>query len=399
MNSRVLLTTYCIVLAGIALQARSLSSVKPENVGMSSAHLSLADSTLNRAVVNGDIPGAVLAVVRHGKMAYLKAYGKRQVYPTAEEMTTNTVFDLASCSKSTSTAVCAMQLIERGKMRLLDPVNLYLPGFQSWKDPKSGETTTIRIIHLMTHTSGLPAYASVQALQKEHGSPCPEALKEHICQMKRLSEPATVFRYSCLNFITLQYIIEHITGQSLADYAQANVFRPLGMEHTGYMPPKEWLPLIAPTTRQADGSVIRGEVHDPLARVINGGISGNAGLFSSAEDLAVLCAALQNQGEWNGTRILSPQTVRAMRTVPAGYEEFGRTLGWDNCSAYASNNGDLFSSETYGHTGFTGTSVVIDPVTDTSVILLINAVHPDEGKGVIRLRSVISNIVAASIMK
>jgi CubicO group peptidase (beta-lactamase class C family) len=171
------------------------------------------------------------------------------------------------------------------------------------------------------------------------------------------------------------------------------------MSHTAYCPPAEWKSIIAPTERQADGSVLRGVVHDPLARVINGGISGNAGLFSSAEDLAVLCAALQNGGGWNGARILSPATVKAMRTVPENVKEFGRTLGWDCYSAYSSNKGDLFSEQAYGHTGFTGTSIVIDPVTDTSVILLINAVHPNEGHGVIRLRSIIANIVAASIIK
>ena len=399
MFSRLIFTVSFIVRAGSSVQARLLSRVKPESAGMNPAHLSLADSTLNHAISAGEIPGAVLAVVRHGKMAYLKAYGNRQNYPSAEEMTTNTIFDLASCSKSSSTAICAMQLIERGQMRLLDPVSRYLPGFQPWKDPKTGETTEIRIQHLLTHSSGLPAYASVEPLTKQHGSPCPDALLAHINNVRRQFAPATGFRYSCLNFITLQYVIERITGQSLADYAHTNVFKPLGMLHTAYCPPAEWKPIIAPTERQADGSVLRGVVHDPLARVINGGISGNAGLFSSAEDLAVLCAALQNGGEWNGARILSPASVKAMRTVPENVKEFGRTLGWDCYSAYSSNKGDLFSEQAYGHTGFTGTSIVIDPVTDTSVILLINAVHPNEGKSVIRLRSIIANIVAASITK
>lgn len=156
---------------------------------------------------------------------------------------------------------------------------------------------------------------------------------------------------------------------------------------------------IAPTTRQADGTVLRGVVHDPLARVLNGGISGNAGLFSTADDVAIFCAALQNGGEWNGHRILSPRTVEAMRSVPREVASFGRTLGWDCFTAYASCNGDFFSPQTYSHTGFTGTSIVIDPVTDTSVILLINAVHPEEGHSVVRLRSLISNIVAASIVR
>lgn len=399
MHSRTIFTICCVVLAGTFLQARTLSHIKPERAGMNSAHLALADSALNHAIAKGDIPGAVLAVVRHGKMAYLKAYGNRQTYPSVEKMTTNTIFDLASCSKPASTAICAMQLIEKGQMRLLDPVSRYLPGFQPWKDPETGKTTEIRIQHLLTHSSGLPAYASVESLRKKHGSPCPDALQTHICEVRRQFAPATGFRYSCLNFIALQYVIEKITGQTLADYARIHVFEPLGMSHTAYRPPVEWNSIIAPTSREADGSVLRGIVHDPLARVINDGISGNAGLFSSAEDLAVLCAALQNQGEWNGARILSPAAVKAMRTVPENVKSLGRTLGWDCSSAYSSNRGDLFSDQTYGHTGFTGTSIIIDPVTDTSVILLINAVHPDEGKSVVRLRSIIANIVAASIIE
>lgn len=151
--------------------------------------------------------------------------------------------------------------------------------------------------------------------------------------------------------------------------------------------------------RQADGTVLCGVVHDPLARVLNGGVSGNAGLFSTADDVAIFCAALQNGGEWNGHRILSPRTVEAMCSVPREVASFGRTLGWDCFTAYASCNGDFFSPQTYSHTGFTGTSIVIDPVTDTSVILLINAVHPEEGHSVVRLRSLISNIVAASIVR
>ena len=138
----------------------------------------------------------------------------------------------------------------------------------------------------------------------------------------------------------------------------------------------DWHSLIAPTEKQSDGSVLCGQVHDPLARVMNGGISGNAGVFSCAEDIAVLCAALQNGGEWNGHRILSPLGVKAMRTVPRATATLGRTLGWDNFTAYASNNGDYFSPNTYGHTGYTGTSIIIDPDNDTSVILLVNAVHP-----------------------
>lgn len=384
----------------IGLQAH-LRVVSPLKVHLSEEKLAKADSAILDAISRKEIPGAVLGIVRHGCMAYKKAYGCRQVYPTIEPMTTETIFDMASCSKSMSTAISVMQLCENGMLRLTDPVAQYIPDFCNWKDGE-GNTATIRIQHLLTHTSGLPAYASVESLKKKYGAPNPEGLLEHICQVKRQFKPGTDFQYSCLNYIVLQNIIQKCTGQSLRDYASEHIFLPLGMQHTFYLPIGEdhsrWTDLIAPTTRQDDGSVLRGQVHDPLARIMNGGISGNAGVFSTVDDIALLCATLQNGGRWKGTRILSEQTVHTMRTVPEWAKEFGRTYGWDVSSPYASCNGELLSSETYGHTGYTGTSIVIDPVNDISIILLVNAVHPIDGPSrMVRLRSLISNIVASAL--
>ncbi len=290
--------------------------------------------------------------------------------------------------------------------------------FKNWESEDGKEKKVIRIADLMTHTSGLPPYAPVAELEKQYGSPNADGLMEYIATCKRDFKPQTDFQYSCLNFITLQHIIETISGQSLRDFARENIFDVLGMEHTDYLPCRrdkngkwinttdanwasitegDWHNAIAPTEKQPDGQVLCGQVHDPLARIMNGGISGNAGVFSCAEDIAVLCAALQNGGEWNGHRILSPLGVKAMRTVPRATASLGRTLGWDCFTAYASNNGDLFGPSTYSHTGYTGTSIVIDPDNDTSVILLINAVHPEDGHSVVRLRSLVANAVAASI--
>lgn len=383
-----------------ALQAH-LRVITPRKAHISEEKLAKADSAIQDAIMRKEIPGAVLGIVRHGRMVYKKAFGNRQVYPSVEPMTTETMFDMASCSKSMSTAISVMQLCESGILRLTDPVASYIPGFRNWQD-KEGNSTTIRIQHLLTHTSGLPAYASVEKLKKEYGSPNPKGLMEHICQVARQFEPGTDFQYSCLNYITLQKIIQNATGQSLRTYAQEHIFRPLGMYHTDYLPIGEdlsqWGNLIAPTTRQEDGSVLRGQVHDPLARVMNNGISGNAGVFSTVDDIATLCATLQNGGEWKGIRILSEQSVIAMRTVPHWAQEFGRTYGWDVSSPYASCNGELLSPETYGHTGYTGTSIVIDPVKDISIILLVNAVHPIDGKSrMVRLRALISNIVASAL--
>ena len=160
---------------------------------------------------------------------------------------------------------------------------------------------------------------------------------------------------------------------------------------------KHIMKLVAPTEKQPDGNCLIGEVHDPLARVCGGGNSGNAGVFSNAEDLAVICAALINGGEYDGKRILGPLTVKAMRTVPREVRRFGRTLGWDNDVHYYTA-GDLFSEEAYGHTGYTGPSIVIDPQTKTAVIILANRVHPYDTGGLARQRATIGSIVAGSIL-
>ena len=413
-------TLTSIILFLFSLQAitmaQSLQRVAPEQVGMDSRKLMYADEAIEEAIANKEIPGAVLAVVRNGKMAYLKAYGNKRIYPNTEPMTANTIFDMASCSKSMSTAICTMILAERGKIRLLDPVSRYIPGFIDWESEDGKDKKVIRITDLLTHSSGLPPYAPAAELEKKYGSPNPTGLMEYIAGCKRDFKPQTDFQYSCLNFITLQHIIEAVSGQSLRDFARENIFNVLGMNHTDYLPCQrdkngQWintansrlstldfqLTRVAPTEKQPNGQVLCGQVHDPLARILNGGISGNAGVFSCAEDIAILCAALQNGGEWNGRRILSPQGVKTMRTVPRSTAALGRSLGWDVFTAYASNSGDFFSPNTYGHTGYTGTSIVIDPDNDTSVILLINAVHPEDGHSVVRLRSLVANVVASSL--
>lgn len=399
--------------------AQKLERAVPETVGLSSERLTYADSIILQGIENGNMPGAVLAVVKDGKMAYLKAYGNKSVYPEREPMTANTVFDMASCSKSMSTAICAMILVERGKLRLTDPVENYIPGFKNWESKDGKTKRTIRISHLMTHTSGLPAYAPVAELQKRYGAPQPDSLMSYIASWRRDFEPGKDFQYSCLNYITLQNIIQRISGMSLREFARRNIFDVLGMNHTDYIPCAEgkdgcestdvpcwadrksddWKEIIAPTTKQPDGKVLRGQVHDPLARVMNGGISGNAGVFSTADDVALLCAALDNGGSLNGRQILSPATVKTMTSVPSDLKQFGRTPGWDCYSPYSSNVGDLLSDKAYGHTGYTGTSIVIDPENHLSIILLAHSVHPVDETSVVRIRSLVANAVAGALVK
>ena len=383
----------------IGTSAQTLDVVAPEVVGLSGTRRANADRIIEQAIKDQTIPGAVLCVERHGKIGYLKAYGNKRVYPNTEKMTTNTVFDMASCSKAMSTATCAMILIDRGQLRLLDRVDQYVPGFENWKDTITGETEAIRIINLMTHTSGLPPYAPVQDLKKKYGSPNPKAVVDWISHCRRLYAPEKGWTYSCCNYIMLQQVIEKITGQSIQQFAHDNIFAPLGMRYTDYRPTKELAALCAPTEKQADGKCLLGVVHDPLACTMMAGLSGNAGLFSSAEDVATYCAAILNGGELNGKRILSPLAVKCMTTVPRSLEQFGHTPGWGNSTPYSSNLGDLLSSQAFGHTGYTGTSIVMDPVNDVAIILLTNCVHPVDKGNVVRLRSLVANAVAGSILK
>jgi CubicO group peptidase (beta-lactamase class C family) len=393
---KILIAVTLILFASQAMA--QLERVKPSDVGLNIEKLKNADKVILESIEKKEIPGAVLAVVRNGKMAYIKAYGNKQVYPDIVPMTENTVFDMASVSKSMSTAICAMILIERGQLRLSDNVRMYINGYKGWEKEK-GRPTDIKIIDLMTHTSGLPPYADVDSLKAKYGAPNRDGLIEHIATCKRDFAPKSEFQYSCLNFITLQRIIETISGQDLRSFAKQNIFDVLDMKHTDYNPTAETLALCAPTEKQPDGSVITGKVHDPLARIMNDGVSGNAGVFSNADDIAILAAALLNDGKsvQNGKTILSPLTVKLMRTVPQSVKQFGRTLGWDIYSPYASNNGDIFGLNTYGHTGYTGTSLIIDPDTKTAVILLTNRVHPDDKGSVVRLRALVANAVAGAM--
>lgn len=390
---------FLLLVSSISVFAQPIAKVKPKSVGMDAKHLALADGIINKSISNGEIPGAVLAVVRHGKMAYLKAYGNKQVYPTVEKMSVNSVFDLASVSKSVSTAIAAMILVERGELRLKDNVSVYIPDYKQWVDTLTNEKVNIKIVDLLTHTSGLQSYASIPSLNEKYKTPDADSLINYIATViPRNSKPGANFEYSCLNYITLQRVIETISNKTLQEFTQENIFKPLKMLHTDYKPIGESLEWTVPTEKQEDGSILKGQVHDPLARIVNKGVSGNAGIFSNAEDLAILVTMLMNGGEYNGVRILGPLTVKAMQSVPRGYEKFGRTLGWDIYSLYASNSGDLFTSSTYGHTGYTGTSLIIDPETDTAVILLTNRVHPSDKGSVTRLRGLIANVVAGSII-
>ncbi len=404
--------TLSLPLSLAAKPEKPLKTTSPESVGMSHEHLKYADRAIEEAIDKGYIPGAVLAVVRRGYMPYIKSYGKRSTRPEVERMSRNTIFDIASCTKPVVTSIATMKLVEQGRITLWDRVDKYIPNFSRTKLVDS-LPQVVRISHLLTHTSGMDAYVSIKRLGEEYDVITRDSLMDYMVNAEISSTPGERFRYSCLNFITLQYIIEQVTGESLRDFAKREIFDPLNMTSTDFIPldslgepldmkrAKDFkFRRIAPTEVIGDTLAIRNIVHDPLARVVNCGVSGNSGLFSSAADLATLMATLLNEGVYGKHRLLSPLGMKAMRSIPDYYHTNGRALGWDVNSPYSSNKGDLLSFNSFGHTGFTGTSILLDTENEVAIILLTNAIHMDTYRAIeiIHLRSAIANVVAASII-
>ena len=402
------------IAALFALSAYSQGILKtgsPDEYGMSRAKLEQVDRVIEEAIADKTIPGAVISVVRDDRIVYLKAYGNKSLVPKKRPMTTDTMFDLASVSKCVGTTLSFMQLIENGYVRLTDNVDRYIPGFKPWEDPQTGEKVDITIRDLMTHSSGLDAYIGVDKYVAEFGENTPDELETYIAtRVKRNFRPGTQCLYSCLNFVTLQRILERVTGEKLYEYAESHVFTPLGLKHTCYFPldvkgRDKLKSLCAPTEVQADGKPLLGEVHDPMARRVNSGNSGNAGVFSNAEDMSVICAAIMNGGALPGkegeSRILGPLTVDLMCKAPVQNDPMvGRALGWDKDGWNPGTRGDIFDPETsIWHTGYTGPSVVIDMKTKTAVIILANRVHPEDKGSLGRLRAQVANIVAGAVIR
>lgn len=377
---------------------------------MNGERLALIDSVINDAIAQKLIPGAVVSVVRDDRVVFLEAYGNSQVVPDTVKMTKETMFDMASVSKCVGTTLSFMQLIEKGLVRLSDRVDRYIPGFKNWTDPETGEEDEITIQDLLTHSSGLIPYIGENEYRLRFQVNQPDSLMWYIAtQVGRRFKPGTRQLYSCLNFITLQNILQKVTGERLCDYAQKNVFDVLGLKHTTYFPlfgepqsnpnAEELAKMCAATEVQADGKPLVAQVHDPIARLGNAGNSGNAGVFSNAMDLSVICAALMNGGSYRGQRVLGSETVRKMFEIPFDNDPaVARALGWDTYEMYPGTSGDILNRKfCVGHTGYTGTSIVIDMSTKTAIIILTNRVHPTDDGNLGRVRATIANIVASSI--
>jgi uncharacterized protein YbbC (DUF1343 family) len=333
------------------------------------------DAIVNEAVQTELIPGAVLIIGHNGAVVYRKAYGWRSLTPRREPMTLDTIFDIASLTKVVATTPSVMRLFEEGKLRIDDPVTKYLPEFQGGKSP-----ITIRL--LMTHFSGMPPDLELVPRWTGYETGIQRALNT-----KPIALPGTRFIYSDINFILMGEIVHRVSGETLAQYAHEQVFAPLDMNETGFLPSPSLRFRIAPTEIDPDtGIPFLGVVHDPTARYM-GGVAGHAGLFTTADDLAKYAAMMLAGGEHNGNRIFDPMTIKKF-TEPASPADqpIVRALGWDVDSPFSSNRGELYPIGSFGHTGFTGTSMWMDPTTNSFVILLTNAVHPHRGHSLSSLR-------------
>lgn len=351
----------------------------PERLAMDPSLRSSIDSLMERAVADRIAPGGAVAVGRHGRLAHLAGYGRTDWIEKAPEVTDSTIYDLASLTKVVATTTAAMLLEEDGLLDLERPVGDFLPSF------RNGDKKAITVRMLLTHRSGM----STQMLHREARGR--EQYLEKISTRPLSWQPGTRTNYSDWNMITLQFVIESVADRPMDELLTKRVFRPLKMRDTRYVPPPTLRSRIAPTEMQEwRGGLVHGEVHDENAWAL-GGVAGHAGLFSSARDLAVFAQMMLNGGEYGSVRIFRPETVA--RWTARQHRDASRALGWDTPSP-GSSAGSFFSPRSFGHTGFTGTSLWIDPEKDLFLILLTNRINPTrENPAIAVLRRSIADAV------
>jgi serine-type D-Ala-D-Ala carboxypeptidase len=355
----------------------------------STDRLTAIDDAVQAAIERHELPGAVVLVLHRDEVVYRKAFGQRAVQPTAEPMTLDTVFDLASLTKPIVTALAILLLIEDGKLNVGDPLAKFLPAF------RRKETEAITIAQLLTHTGGFIADNALVNYQDG-----PAAAWEKLFALNPVAPPGSKFVYSDVSYLLLGKAVETVSGQPLDEFARKRIFGPLGMAETGYRPQGELKRRAAPTEKR-DGRWLVGEVHDPRAARL-GGVAGHAGLFSTADDLAIFARMMLNEGSHRGKAFVRPEAIKYMsapREVPGPKGPMLRTYGWDMATSYSANRGEVFpKGVSYGHTGFTGTSLWLDPRSRTAVIFLSNRVHPDGKGNVTRLRGQVATLVAKALV-
>jgi SSS family transporter len=341
------------------------------------------DRIVEGGIAAKKFPGAVVIAGHNGHIIFHKAYGNRSLAPL-EPMTEDTIFDLASLTKVLATAPAIMQLYEQGRFRLNDPVAQYLPEFAA----NGKQDITIR--QLLTHYSGLPPDVSLD----DPWTGKQEGLRRAFAATP-VTAPGVQFRYSDINFIVLGALVEKLSGLTLDQYQQQHLAQPLGLLHTRFLPPQSWRGRIAPT-QYDHGVMLRGVVHDPTSRRM-GGVAGHAGLFSTAGEVAIYAQNLLDRLAGRPSNFPLRQLTLEKMTTP-GQPATGtalRGLGWDIESPFSSNRGELFPVGSFGHTGFTGTSVWMDPTSDTYVVFMSNAVYPNGPTGINAIRGAVANAVAA----
>lgn len=344
-------------------------------------------------IAAGRIPGAVVLIGDENGVLYRRAFGYRARAPRLEPMTVDTVFDLASLTKVVATTTAVLQLIEQGELALDETVAHYWPAFGA------GSKAPITVRELLTHTSGLPADLDLS----RHWQGRSAALRLIEAQ-RPIWAPGTHYLYSDINFIVLGELMRRISGLPLDVYCAQYIFQPLGMADTRFLPPPDWRWRIAPTVL-VHGRLLRGTVHDPTAGRMDG-VAGHAGLFSTANDLARFARVLLRSAAVPSNhstppspaeeRVLTPETIRLMALpVQVGPDRF-RGLGWDVAAPFAANRSALPSFGAFGHTGYTGTALWIDPVSGLYLIVLTNRVYPDGGGDAQPLRRALTALLAAS---
>jgi uncharacterized protein YbbC (DUF1343 family)/CubicO group peptidase (beta-lactamase class C family) len=356
-------------------------SLLPAVAAPSSPDFAEIDTITREAIASGELPGAVVLVGRGSEVLYLRAFGRRVVTPESAPMTPATIFDIASLTKPVGTTLALMALVERGAISLDAPLGSYLSEFGN------GGFKEVTIRRMLTHSAGFPAIVPEATLNGGF----PRAARA-LAQLKLDYPPGTGFQYSDVGFILLGEVVRRVSGEPLDRYLARTYFKPMVLRDTSFRPPESARDRLAPTER-FNGQWLQGAVHDPRARVL-GGVAGHAGMFSTASDLARLCQMLTADGMLDGRRYLKPETVRTMWA--RSWEGNGtRALGWDVLSTYAAGMAPFFPEGSVGHTGFTGTSIWIDPATRSYLIILTNRVHPTGG-GAARIRELRTRVTAAT---
>jgi CubicO group peptidase (beta-lactamase class C family) len=383
-----------VLAASIAVLAGGCAQLPPgETRQLDRTQFARIDTAIETAIAARHLPGAVFHLEREGDI-YERAYGRFSYDADAPAVTTDTVFDAASLSKVLATAPAVLLLAEDGKLDLEAKLTDYFP------ECANGGKEAITILHLLTHTSGLAA-----GLPGKPAWSGDDAAHAQACAQKVTHVPGTYFRYSDINYILLGQLVHRLSGMRLDAFAQQRLFGPLGMTHTGYLPLQRMAAgAIAPTHRARQdsaglhgdaGTLLQGEVHDPTVRRI-GGVAGSAGVFGTVGDLARYARMLLNGGELDGVRVLAPESVRLLTTVqsPPGIAAL-RGLGMDIDSPFAQRpRGTLFPVGSFGHTGFTGCVLWIDPGSRSFYVFLSNRVYPDDKSNVLPLYTDIATLAA-----